>query len=347
MIEEIIKSFGEKRKDKPEKPKEPNRPKWYYYFRNLNLRIPDRLNYSNEAEYEQDFENWQKSEACKVYEKKLSEYLEAKRIYDTQTYPLWFYGEEYPELLNEFNQSIENQGMNFGYWYEKIKCKPKLYTPNLKSVKQAYFKAFFEVNGFEYKETVNHKEHNDLINLHLYWLFKHPKFYENPLLDKENTDIEKGLIIGGVTGTGKTSITKAFCFMVNNSDSYIVKDINGNEHKLSRYLKFRIKFIDADYIRKDYDVNKNEEDYYDFPLYINDLCAEYGQDFNKQPIVMKILEQRADLKSLTMASINFQKAKTKEDILNYIDLKYGARVKSRANQMFNFVLLTTSKDLRK
>lgn len=346
MIDELLKSFGEKRKDRPQSPKEPKKPKFYYDYRDLNISFPDRLDYSSDDSFNLAMENWQKCESCKVYESNLIEYTEAKRIYDTETYPLWFYGEQYPELLKEFNES-GIKDMNFGYWYEKIKSKPKLSTPSLKSVKQAYFKAFLEVNGIEFKETINHVEHNHLINLHIHWLFKHPKFYDNPLLDKENTDIEKGLIIGGVTGTGKTSITKAFCFMVNNSDSYIVKDINGNEHKLSRYLKFRIKFIDADYIRKDYDVNKNEEDYYDFPLYINDLCAEYGQDFNKQPILMKILEQRADLKSLTMASINFQKAKTKEDILNYIDLKYGARVKSRANQMFNFVLLTTSKDLRK
>lgn len=347
MIEEIIKSFGEKRKDKPEKPKEPNRPKWYYDFRNLNLSIPDRLNYVNEAEYEQDFENWQKCEACKVYEKKLSEYLEAKRIYETQTYPLWFYGEEYPELLNEFNQSIENQGMNFGYWYEKIKCKPKLYSPNLKSVKQAYFAAFREVNGFEYKETINHKEHNDLINLHLYWLFKHPNFYKNPLLVKENADINKGIIVGGITGAGKTLISRAFCYLVNNCESYRILDNKGNEHKLSSYMRLRLKFIDADYIRKDYDMNKNEEDYFETPLYINDLCAEYQQDFGKVSIFTKILEKRADLNSLTLASINFRKEKTKEDILSHLDSKYMGRVQSRANQMFNFVLLTSSKDLRR
>lgn len=126
----------------------------------------------------------------------------------------------------------------------------------------------------------------------------------------------KGILIQGSIGAGKTIIMNAFCNIIENLSKKVITKIH------SKKINEVIKLNDSGYLDKK-------------PLFIDDLGRE-GKEINdfgtKTTPLIDLFSIRYDLGSWTFATTNFN-ADTLQEF-------YGEAIVDRFKEMFNFLTLT-------
>lgn len=193
------------------------------------------------------------------------------------------------------------------------------------------FKIYFEkVNGRPFIAT---EESKKLVYTLIYYFTKKDNFYKSPLLYNHmntNYSLEKGLIIVGGFGCGKSSILKTFQYMINENP------------------KINLKFMTTIEAVKEYEITE-QENLFNFNnklikghLIIDDLLAEKeASRFGKTELFETVLFQRCgNSKMTTLITMNYD-SEIPNDIefaLNKLS-RYGGRVYDRILGNFNFIEL--------
>lgn len=199
-----------------------------------------------------------------------------------------------------------------------------------KELYQLFREKFIEIEGQEFVVT---EESKSLVFTLIYFFQKKDNFYKSSLLysyPKTRIDLNKGLLIVGGFGCGKTSILRVFQHMI-------------NDNKLVN-LKFTTT-VDA--------VSKFEsiedENMFDFKerlyrghLIIDDLMAEkQASRFGKSELFEEVLFQRLENKKMnSIISMNYdsENPNNMEFAINKLS-RYGGRVFDRILGSFNFIEL--------
>ncbi len=157
--------------------------------------------------------------------------------------------------------------------------------------------------------------------------------------------MEKGLLIVGNFGTGKSSIFKTFYQLFFESNSRII-NIKLKDNSFLHQYKFGFAYHSSNQIVKDFEGYTSPEERKLFwkkickgTRYIDDLTTEKeASNFGRFNIFEDILEMRYDQNSITFASMNYS-GESIESTLDYLAQKYGERVYDRLFEMFNFIEL--------
>lgn len=214
---------------------------------------------------------------------------------------------------------------------QKFERKPLLHQRN--SAKQLYetFKETFKrLNG---KEFIENYESKNFIYTLIYYFTKQSNFYKSPLLFNflgTEARLEKGLIIVGGFGCGKSSILKTFQEMVKNDKVH------------------NLKFITSIQAVNEYEAT-DQENLHDFNnriekgnLIIDDLLAEKtASRYGKKELFENVLFQRCEnQKATTIITMNFDSElpNDMEFALEKLS-RYGGRVFDRILGGFNFIQL--------
>lgn len=178
------------------------------------------------------------------------------------------------------------------------------------------------------------KENKELVYTLLYYFTGKMNFYDSPLLFQYPTtltNINKGLLIIGGVGCGKTSILKTFSYMINlyhnNNLRYktakdIVLEYEGTEQKNLIYFK---------------------QKYENGHLIIDDLYSENEANrFGKTEIFETILDSRSEnLKMTTIITMNYlnDEPNNIKIAIEELSNRYGFRDFDRILGGFNFIKL--------
>lgn len=261
------------------------------------------------------------------------------------------------KYLEEYTKYQEN----FEKHLEIIPKKQEVILPELKpiDVESLYdlFKSAFQFfNEKTFDEKVNDGEGRKLARTLIAYFLNKKSFYKSPIIYSKLNEpsLDKGLLIIGGFGCGKTSIIKTFhqMFQYAVSNPIIVKDIEGTEQFLGRY-KLGFPFYTTNDVVDDFEKisEKEEKDFFwkrhNFGLkYYDDLMTERtASNYGKVEIFKDILEKRYSNNAKTMVSMNYS-GNSVEDTLDAISIKYGERVYDRVFEMFNIIDLH-GKSLRK
>jgi len=238
--------------------------------------------------------------------------------------------------------------------------KPKIELPELKPIDVESFYNLFKdafkfYNGKEFDESANNFESRKLARTLMAYFIRKKSFLRSPLLNfKSEPDLNKGIMLIGGYGVGKSSIIDTFNKILNNSiaNNILVDDINGNKQLIYRY-KLGFKSFTANEVKRYYKLirqdSKSDEDYYLHKFfrrhengvnYYDDLMTEeiikdFGENVN---IFKNILEERYSKKQRTLISINYV-GDSVDSTLDAYGLKYGDRLYDRAFEMYNIIEL--------
>lgn len=239
---------------------------------------------------------------------------------------------------------------------KEIRELPELRPIDLESLYELFLEAFSFFNGKEFDQQANKGEGRKLARTLIAYFLKRKAFFRSPLLDTQINmpSLEKGLMIIGGVGTGKTSIIRTFHEMFRLAPSHPigVKDIDGTMQYLGRY-KLGFGFYSTNDVVDHYEActddltKKAFRDKYDFGTkYFDDLMSEdVASNFGKKEIFKKILEKRYFNRVNTMVSLNYH-GNSVEETFDAICERYDTRVYDRNFEMFN-VLKLSGKSLRK
>lgn len=176
---------------------------------------------------------------------------------------------------------------------------------------------FFEIFKKVYLKQNNVEFSDDSLDLFEtlfhYFTGNEEKLRESNLL-KRNTGIDKGLIIIGTCGVGKTSIIEALKYCFDNIDGFK-----------------SFKYITASEIVRKYDYLNPDSVFEEFgnaPLFIDEILKE--PSLKSLEVVGKLLEYRDGLKLKTYLCTNIVNLENPErDFFNQIKERYGIHIQSR------------------
>ena len=265
------------------------------------------------------------------------------------------------QYLEKYAEYEKNLAKNINQKIEKEEAKPKIVLPDLKpidpdSLYEVFKAAYRFFNGKDFDEKANYGEGRVLAKTLILYFLQHKAFFKSPLLDKSQNkpDFNKGLLIFGGFGCGKTSIMHTFHKMFQYSFSHQVDvlDIEGTTQFLGRYqLSFGFYTTNevVDHFEK---ISEKEEKdsfwrLHKFGLkYYDDLMTERtASNYGFVEIFKDILEKRCFSDAKTMCSLNYS-GDSINSTLDAISVKYGERVYDRCFEMFNFIGLK-GKSMRK
>ena len=261
------------------------------------------------------------------------------------------------KYLEEYDKYLKQMKEHF----EKFPKKEAIILPDLKpiDVESLYdvFKSAFQFfNDKPFNENANNSEGRKLARTLIAYFLNKKNFLKSPIIYSKLNEpsLEKGLLIIGGFGCGKTSIIKTFhqMFQYAVSNPIIVKDIEGTDQFLGRY-KLGFPFYTTNDVVDAYEKisEKEEKDIFwkrhNFGFkYYDDLMTERtASNYGKVEIFKDILEKRYSNNAKTMASMNYS-GNSVEETLDAISDKYGERVYDRIFEMFNIIDLH-GKSLRK
>lgn len=288
-----------------------------------NIRRMDKNNKKN-----QDF--------CDAYDKKLAEWQEkANKIRNENKI-------EYPDFIE----------------------KPK---PNIKltseQIIEDFKKAFKVVNKKEFQESNKYSDTNEpeeLMKLLVYYFNKDKRFFESKLINKDLSipSFDKGLLLIGKYGCGKSSAFKTINFLFNHYVKVTNKKMPGNQQELLD--KFRINQVIATELVLDYKqslmnhkkpieeiLRKTKSR---IQLYIDDLLKEeilFKSKDNEVNIFKDILTLRDENHYKTHISLNLKEVagakksyfEDTETSLRELIYKYNGTVHDRVFGSYNIIEL--------
>jgi DNA replication protein DnaC len=222
------------------------------------------------------------------------------------------------------------------------------------------FKQFYKLeNNKEFQPEANNGEAKALAVTLLYYFFKSQSFYKSPLLNQtiSKPDLNKGLLVVGGTGCGKTSTFKAIhkmLFTGCTTPVKLIKDINGASQPITRYNPL-FGFSTCNDVVSEYEGLNTAEEKKNFwnkytkgTRYFDDLTTEReASNYGKVNLFQEMFEKRSIDLPKTIATMNYHdQSGSLKQTLDYLGEKYGFRVHDRLFQMFNIIELK-GKSLRK
>jgi DNA replication protein DnaC len=215
------------------------------------------------------------------------------------------------------------------------------------------FKQFYKLeNNKEFQPEANNGEAKVLAVTLLYYFFKSQSFYKSPLLNQtiSKPDLNKGLLVVGGTGCGKTSTFKAIhkmLFTGCTTPVKFIKDINGADQPITRY-KPLFGFSTCNDVVSEYEGLNTAEEKKNFwnkytkgTRYFDDLTTEReASNYGKINLFEDLLEKRSVNLPKTIVTMNpFKQGEELKETLDYLHHRYGKRVHDRLFQMFNIIEL--------
>jgi DNA replication protein DnaC len=195
---------------------------------------------------------------------------------------------------------------------------------------RTFKKIFEEING---KTFIENEETKKLVFTLIYYFSKKENFYRSPLLFSflnSKTDLDKGLILVGGFGCGKSSILKTF------------------RHMIIQEKRFNLKFVSTVEAVTNYEINEYEnlkglnDKISKGNIIIDDLLAEkVVSKYGKFELFETILLERSDnSKMTTIITMNFDaEAPNDMNIALHKLSRYGGRVFDRILGNYNFIQL--------
>jgi DNA replication protein DnaC len=240
-------------------------------------------------------------------------------------------------------------------YFESLDKKVEL--PEYADVNLSYlYKMFLDFyiieNKKEFYPKANNGEAKTFVYTLLSYFFKNKKFYHSPILNKtiSKPDLNKGLLVIGGTGCGKTSTFKAIHKMLFTGCTTPVKsilDIKGDLQPITRY-KPLFGFSTCNDVVSEYEGLNTAEEKKNFwtkytkgTRYFDDLTTEReASNYGKVNLFQEMFEKRSIDLPKTIATMNYyDQSGSLEQTLDYLGQKYGFRVHDRLFQMFNIIEL--------
>ena len=219
---------------------------------------------------------------------------------------------------------------------------------NVESFFETFQKAYYFYQKKEFNLTKNDGEGRVFSRTLCAYFLQKNSFYKSPILNEKSIpNLEKGLMVIGNYGTGKTSIFNTFYLMFFNAfkDNISVK-LKDNSFINLGHFKLNFGFHSSNEIVREYEYLKSPEErnifwkkYGNGTRYFDDLTTEHqASNFGKIELFKDILEARYSNKTKTFISLNFH-GNSVEETLDFLAEKYGERVYDRLFEMFNIIEL--------
>jgi DNA replication protein DnaC len=230
-----------------------------------------------------------------------------------------------PEQIEKYHDYLEKiaKPKEIIQFTTSAKVLWQLFKANFPIVNQ---RPFIKIGGIDGVSTKN-------LEPLVYYFSKDERFFECENLSKlSEPSFDKGLLIIGTFGNGKTSTMKVFEHIFKSIPGVGFKGYSANEVVL-QFEKCSGNSADAlrtEFIKRMYNGNR----------YFDDLKTErIASNFGKVNIFKEILEERYNRKSKTFITANFKEG-FENDIEAAVDEfgeKYGPRVYDRLFEMFNII----------
>ena len=219
---------------------------------------------------------------------------------------------------------------------------------NVESFFETFQKAYCFYQKKEFNLVKNDGEGRVFVRTLCAYFLNKNGFYKSPILNKKSVpNLEKGLLVIGNYGTGKTSIFNTFYLMFFNAfkDNISVK-LKDNSFINLGHFKLNFGFHSTNGIVREFESLKSPEErnifwkkYGNGTRYFDDLTTEHqASNFGKIELFKDILEARYSNKTKTFISLNFH-GNSVEETLDFLAEKYGERVYDRLFEMFNIIEL--------
>lgn len=253
---------------------------------------------------------------------------------------------QYLEEFEAYQKNIENHLSQFPKKEEII--LPELQPVPVDNLYEVFKEGFKFFNGKPFDENSNNSEGRKLARTLCAYFLQKEGFYKSPLLNNiSNPNLNKGLMIIGSYGTGKTSILKTFYQIFANANNHpiTVIDKNGTSQFLGRY-KLGFGYFTANDVVKQFEaiVDHPEKEafwkrYSTGIKYFDDIMTENtASNYGKTEVFKDILEMRYSNSAKTLISLNYIGSSV-SDTLDGMAVKYGERVYDRLVEMFNIIEL--------
>lgn len=265
---------------------------------------------------------------------------------------------KYEEQNQEYLKNLQGQISALEKKNKDVFTLPELKPIDIESFYQRFLEAFQFFNGKPFDETINGGEGRQLARTLCGYLIGKKACLKSPLLNKDVSipSLDKGILIIGGKGIGKTSIVKTITEMLKysrnpNYKPLTVQDIEGTHQILSRY-KIAFGFHTCNDVVDHYESCSTPEERnifnnkYNFGFkYFDDIMTEdIASNFGKKDIFRTIFEKRYSNHARTMLSMNYHdenqgKEKNLAKTLTAFSNRYGDRVFDRSFEMYNVIEL--------
>jgi hypothetical protein len=238
-----------------------------------------------------------------------------------------------PDIFKPENFVIEPFAQNKNNEITNINPKMKARNYTKKEIRNLFIIEYKNIFKREFIET---KESKDLLYTILCYFFKDDRFFNSPCLiipKGTNPSFDKGLLIMGNCGVGKTSVLLALEQVFNNH--------------LIFNPKTHFKSIQALELVNDFEKLKNAEEREDFfnkhhkgfRFYDDVKSEDDASNFGKVNLVKKILFLRNAKGSKTIISCNYHPSfpNNFEKGLDEFGIRYDQRIYDRLHSDFNFI----------
>ncbi len=243
------------------------------------------------------------------------------------------------------------------------KQKPalKLECINIQSLKNAFLNQWKKNEGFDFNTKANNGQSNIFLFTLMYYFAQNENFFKSPLLYSNKTipALNKGLLIIGPFGVGKSKIMKVFQDLFFGGSQYQDNTIINDESGCPQFL-FNYKLSFASYTANSVVLSyegcqtdtKNTEQMnkrafwskmLNGKVYFDDVLTEdKASNYGKIDLFSKILQERYANKRITFITCNYKRdAPLNQEIaLQQFATKYGTLVYDRLFEMFNIIFLT-------
>jgi DNA replication protein DnaC len=213
--------------------------------------------------------------------------------------------------------------------------KPRNLINELNKVsKEQMWQKFLETFCAMYnKEFIQNERTINNLKVIFFYFLKDEKFFDCDNLrgDIIKPSFEKGLLIIGGFGLGKTDYFKVFEKVFEKFNNYRFKFYSSKE-LVNKYELCQTAF-DKKYFFKDISRKR---------MFIDDIASErIASNYGKIDVVAEVLSNRYDKRLITYASCNYSdKSFSSKKTLEYLGLRYGPRLYDRFYEMFNIIEFT-------
>ena len=209
----------------------------------------------------------------------------------------------------------------------------KPYNVDRSLLKTTFLKEFKLLNGYEF---VLDKHSNGNLQIILDYFARHEDFFKSDRLDKWSTpSLEKGLLIFGRYGCGKTSMMQTFHSIFNKNPGDFNRYYFGYQNAREMVLKYEALTKPAD---KQLFFSQNSNS----PRYFDDVKKEKeASNYGKKNLFIDIFNNRYNRKIKTYITANYNDTGTEietiENGLAEFRQKYTPFIFDRMPQMFNVI----------